>query len=177
MAYSKILISGLRNTGKTTLFWQLQKELNWPTLSVSQLMRDYIRANGLQGKSDSDIKPHEESLKTEIDHRICKLLTSPHQVIIETRAFALIRDPFPNTLKVLLTADEKVRVARNASRENISLDKSAKRLLKKEQDWLQKISHQFGFQDFFDPKHYDLVVDTNSLEPEQVSRIVVAKIA
>jgi len=47
MKYSKITISGKICTGKTTLFWDLQKKLNWPVFSTGQFFRDYARQHNL----------------------------------------------------------------------------------------------------------------------------------
>ena len=165
---SKIVISGQRNTGKTTLFWHLQKELGWPTFSVSQFLRDYIRANGLQGASSEAIAPHEGKMLEEINSRVYELLQVPDRVIVEVRAFYHVKQSFENTLKVLLTAGEETRIRRNAGRENIDVAKSRKRLVKREGKWQEKLAGQFGFEDFYAPEHYDLVVDTTGLSQEEV---------
>lgn len=170
---SKVIISGQRNTGKSTLYWLLQKELNWPCFSVSHFLLDYMRTNGLQGASFEKLAHHEEVMRREIDERVTALLSIPDKVIIETRIFESIKETYKDTLKILLTANDQTRIARNAFREQISIEKSAKRLIPKENKWLEKITQQFGFSDYFDPKYYDLVLDTSEMTKMEVLDTVV----
>lgn len=160
---NKILICGLRNVGKTTVFWELQKQLAWPTFSVSQYLRDYVRINGLQHQTAEVIARHDDQMGREIGERTVALLNQPNPVIIETRVFEHIDQTFPNTLKVLLHARDEIRVTRNAHRESISLEKSHKRLLKRETKWLEKMHQQFGPLEFFSSGYYDLTIDTSEL--------------
>lgn len=177
MPISKIVLSGRRNTGKTTLFWNLQEKLNWPTFSTSQFLRDYILINGLQGANQETMQPHEPLMGEQIGQRVINLLTNEHPVLIEVRMFEHIRQLWPNTLKVLLTADEQTRVERNASRENISVEKSAQRLIKKENNWMRKMEAQFNFPDFYKPDYYDLVIDTSNLNKDEVMEKVMQNLS
>lgn len=169
MSYTKIILSGRRNTGKTTLFWALQKQLNWPTFSISQYLRDYIRIYGLQGASATQMAEHEIQMGHDIGQRVMALLKTDYPMIIEARLFEHIRQEWPGALKVLLTADEPVRIKRNAYREGISEQKSAQRLIKKEDKWIKKMEQQFGFGDFYNSDLYDLVIDTTQLSKDQVA--------
>src|SRR5690606_14359768 len=154
MKYTKILLSGKRNTGKTTTFWMLQKELGWPMFSESQYLRDYHRLHGIQGADKETMAEHEPLMVQANDVRLSRLLVSPDRAIIEIRAFEKIRQDWPDVLKVLLICDDEIRVKRNAFRESISEDKSKQRLLKKEEDWIVKMNQQFGFDDYYDKKYY-----------------------
>lgn len=173
MSYKKILLCGLRNTGKTSVFWHLQEKLNLPTFSVSQFLRDYIRIHGLQGASDSHMNQHDEAMRQAIKQRVTGLLVADNPVIVETRVLENIEQDFPETLKVLLTATDETRVNRNAFRESISVEKSAQRLIKKENKWLEKVKQQFGRDDFLDAKHYQLVIETDKLSIEAVADLII----
>lgn len=165
MKYSKIILCGRRCSGKTTLFWDLQKELNWPIFSISLYLRDYLHRHNL--KSLDAIEALNETISRDIDERMQKLLTTPEQIIFDARMYGHINDQIPNTLKVLLVTDEKIRIKRAAYREGTTEEVQKKRLIKKEGDWIAKMRVMYPF-DFFDPKYYDLVINTSELTPQQV---------
>jgi len=166
MTYSKIVLCGLRCTGKTTLFWNLQKQLAWPTFSVSQYLRDYIRTYHV---SPYQVEQDSHKITTDIDQRIQSLLTSPDHVIIESRVFYLLRQSIPQTLKLLLTASDNVRIKRSSEREQTDLIKAKTRLDKRETEFTQRMGQIYGFSDFFNPNYYDLVINTDLLTPDQVT--------
>jgi cytidylate kinase len=164
--YSKIILSGKRACGKTTLFWDLQKLLNWPTFSVSLFLRDYIHRFNLRDTEEVFSKSPE--ISRDIDTRVEQLLESAHKVIIDTRLYGYIDRPFPDTLKVLLTARNEVRIKRAAFREQTTIEVQQSRLIKKEEEWIHRMEVMYGRTDLFDPIHYDLVVDTSDLTPQQI---------
>lgn len=174
--FTKIILSGLRNTGKTSVFWALQQQLAWPTFSVSQFLRDYIRTHGLQGSSNQVMAEHEQQMRQSINQRLAGLMRLPDRCIIEARIWEDVRLESPGCLKVLLTADESVRVERNAFRESIGLERSRSKLINKENKWLDKVTAQFGFDDFFAHNYYDLVIDTGPLSIDQVVRVIIEKL-
>ena len=171
-----MIISGQRDVGKTTLIWSLEKKLNWPMFSVSQYLRDFHKVEGLQRKSQTELAKYDLILGQDIDNRIAELLKSEHRVIIESRVFHFVKESWLGVLKVLLTASDEVRVNRNAFREGIDVSKSRQRLLMKEDAWMQKMANQYGFSDFFEPKYFDLVIDTSDLTKEQVVEKVLDRI-
>ncbi|OIP97123.1 hypothetical protein AUK40_03945 [Candidatus Wirthbacteria bacterium CG2_30_54_11] len=165
MNYSKIILCGRRCCGKTTLFWDLQKALNWSTFSMSLYIRDYLHRFNLRNSDQIDAQSGD--ISREIDERVRLLLTTSDHIVIDARVYGHIDEPLPGTLKVLLTADEAVRVARAAFREGTSSEVQRKRLIRKEDSWIEKMHRMYPF-DFFDRRYYDLVVDTTRLTPSQV---------
>ena len=171
--YTKIILSGLKCVGKTSLFWDLQKRLNWPTFSASQFLRDYIRNHQL---SAADLEAHEAKMGQEIDQRIEDLLNHPYPVLIEARVFGGIIKPWPGTLRLLLEAKDQVRFQRSAGREGIDMAKAEKRLQKREGKWLQTMHERYGLENFYNHDYYDWVIDTSQLSKEQVVEMVLNKV-
>jgi len=170
--YTKIIISGKRCSGKTTLFWNLQKILSWATFTVGQYLRDYIR---IYHRTPKQIEDESQKLSKEIDMRIHKLLISPHHVIIDSRVFGNIIQPYPETLRILLTADDATRVERAALREQTTIDKQKHKFLNRESEWLKRISTVYS-KDLFAPQYFDLVVPTERKTPQEIIDIVLSKI-
>jgi cytidylate kinase len=173
--YKKILICGLRCTGKTTLFWNLQRNLNWPTLSTSKFLMDFVRTNGLADKPKEIEKLHPE-MSQQIDDRTISLLKGNNNCIIETRLFAHNHLKFPDTFTLLLTCDTANRLNRYTHRECTTLDKAKKRLIQRERKWLERIKKIYQREHFFKHKNFDLVIDTTNLTPKQVLMRVIKNI-
>lgn len=165
MEITKIILCGRRCTGKTTLFWDLQKTLNWPIFSISEFLREYIHRHNLKSLADIDSKSYD--ISADMDNRMENLLTTPDRVVIDARVYGKIRDPIPHALKVLLSAREEVRLRRAAYREGTTEEVQKKKLLRKEAEWIAKLKVLYPF-DFFDPAYYDLTIDTSDLKPDQV---------
>ncbi len=164
--YQKIILSGKRCTGKSTLLWELQKRLNYPIFSISMFLRDYIRQYHL---SEKEIDEKRVELANEIDQRILSLIQGDNTCLIEAKIFGQLKEKFTNTCNILLTANEQIQYQRDAFREGIDYQKAKDRVEKKENEWYQKMAQIYGFKDFFDPKYYDLVIDTTHLTREQVA--------
>lgn len=166
MTYRKIIICGRRATGKTTLFWDLQKALGWPIFSVSEYLRDFIHRFNL--RNVDDVLEKSPDISRDIDDRIRMILEGESCCVLDVRIYGYMDSVPPDTLRVLLTANDAVRVARAAYREGTTPDRQKAKLDKKETDWIDKMSKLYNRNDFFDPRYYDLVIDTTNLKPEEV---------
>ncbi|OGK10389.1 hypothetical protein A2767_02500 [Candidatus Roizmanbacteria bacterium RIFCSPHIGHO2_01_FULL_35_10] len=173
MKYSKITISGKICTGKTTLFWNLQKKLNWPVFSTSQYFRDLARF-----KKFSLEKAQEQNERTtkEVDFRVRDLLKTKGNLIAEGWMTGIMAEKLPRILKILLVCTDQKRIKRFSQREKISLTEAKKRITKREISLFDKLERIYNRRDFVNPKNYNLVVDTSELTPGQVLQTVVDKL-
>lgn len=162
---TKLIISGKRCAGKSTLFWNIQKYLNWPVFSLSHFLRDFIRTKGL---SPEEVEQLSEQVSREVDERIQSLLVSPYPVIIENRMLGFVLPDSPTIFSVLLYANDTVRVKRSAQREGISEEKAHNRLFKREEKLNQRMQNIYGRDDFYEDTYYNFVIDTSDKTPEQV---------
>lgn len=171
MKYSKIIIAGKRCTGKTRLFWNLQKVLGWPSFSTSQYIRDVMRTYHF---TPDQMEEHSQELTSDIDARIHTLLTRNDNVIIETRAIPSTFSRYGDTFKLLLVASDAARVSRSASREQTTVEKAQKKLIKQEERWIQRMQNIYKTTNLFDKANYDFILDTSPLTPHQVVDAVLA---
>ena len=169
MKYTKVILCGLRCTGKTTLMWNLQKKLGWPMFSVSQFLRDYIRTYHV---SPFEVEDQSEKITADIDSRVEALVHGENAVIIESRVTHLMSRSVEGTLKILLTASDDIRVRRSSKREQTDLKKAKKRLFKRERTFTERMEKIYKVDNLFDKKHYDLVIQTDDLTPEGVMKLV-----
>lgn len=169
MKYSKITISGKICTGKTTLFWDLQKKLEWPTFSTSQFFRDYARAEYL---SLEKAQEQNTKLTKEVDSRMEKLLKQEGKLIAEGWMAGIMADELPHILRVLVVCKDEERIRRFSKRQNLDLKLAKQLILERETNWLKKIKKIYNRRDIFDPKNYNFVIDTANLRPIDVTRKV-----
>ena len=77
-----------------------------------------------------------------------------------------------HVLKVLLMCDDALRIDRIVNRDSISVEEAKSHLRLREEANLTKWKHMYGTNDFWDPKHYDLIINTYSHGPGQTLEIV-----
>jgi cytidylate kinase len=171
MNYSKIIIAGKRCTGKTRLFWNLQKVLGWPSFSTSQYIRDVMRTYHF---TPEQMEEYSQELTHDIDSRIHTLLKGSDTVIIETRAIPSSFQGYKDTFKLLLVASDTARVSRSASREQTTVEKAQKKLIKQEERWIQRMQNIYKTTNLFDKANYDFILDTSPMTPHQVVDSVLA---
>lgn len=165
MKYTKITISGKIATGKTTLFKTLQIKLNWPTFSSSQLFKTHAKINKL---SLEKAEEQNGKITREIDSKIYELLKTSKKLIVEGWMAGVMADCLPGVLRIMLICDDKERVRRVAQREGVFFKMAKKLLSERENNWLEKIEKIYKRRDIFDPKYYDLVIDTTNLKPKEI---------
>ncbi|MBI4225707.1 AAA family ATPase [Candidatus Roizmanbacteria bacterium] len=173
MRFIKITVSGKICTGKTTLFWRLQKKLNWPTFSTGQFFRDYARQHNLSLEKADEQK---ENITKEVDCRVRDLLKQDKYIIVEGWMTGIMADKFPRILKILLVCEDKERIRRFSQREKIPFIQAEKRLRERENNWLKKLKVIYKRNDIFDPKTYNLIINTTKLSPNEVFKKVIKKL-
>lgn len=173
MAYDKITISGQICTGKTTLYKALGQKLGWETFSTGAFFRDYAAKHNLDLESGEE---QNEKITKKIDYQVRDLLKTRKNIVVEGWLSGIMAEGIIGVLKILLVCDAKKRQQRFGQREQVSHKEAASRVKERDTSWLAEIKKIYNRADVFDPKHYDLIIDTTDQEPEaiqeQVLRIV-----
>jgi len=79
---------------------------------------------------------------------------------------------FPHVLKVLLLCDTALRIDRIVNRDNITVTEAKRHLKVRENANFGKWKKMYHTDDFWDSKHYDLVIDTYSHGPQETLDLV-----
>ncbi len=169
MNYNKVTISGRICTGKTTLFWALQKKLGWPTFSASQFFRDFARTHDV---SLQKAEEQNSNLTKDVDMGMKKLLEQKENVILEGWMAGIMADEMPEVLRILLTCDNNQRIKRFSERDRVSGVEAKKKILEREESWVEKLTHIYKRNDFFEPNNYNLVIDTTHTSLEETLDLV-----
>ena len=170
LKYKDITVSGLVCTGSTTLATSLAQKLGWEHRNSSQVLRDYMKKRGLSLEQTTK-SPDKLHLETDNDVKE-KLKTGGNQVF-EGMLAGFMAQGIQGVLKVLVICpDDAVRIDRLVNRDKMTIEKAKKHIKIREEENLKKWSRLYGVSDFWDPKYYDLVINTYSHGPTETLDVV-----
>lgn len=180
--YRNIAISSKPGAGRTTLFNNLKlilQPLNWQFFSGGEFSRQYAIEHGLFDKTkthhhESTIYPDEVDLQIDIEMR--KKLAKEDHFVVESWIAGYNMRGVPGVLKVLLICDEALRIDRIVNRDNLTVKAAKQNIEGRETKNLTKWTKMYGVSDFWEPKHYDLVIDTFSSGPMETLGKVLDKL-
>ncbi len=165
LTYTKITISGLICTGKSTVFKELLRKLAWPSFSSSQFFRDYAQKNN---RSLQKAEEQNEEITKQVDYHLQSLVKSEGNMIIEGWMAGVMADDVPGVLRVLLTCDDKVRMERFAKRENIDAIAAKNRITERECALFAQLKKIHGIINILDAKYYNCIIDTSHTETREI---------
>lgn len=174
--YKNITISGKVAVGTTTLSRNLQTILGWKHINAGFIQREYDRMHNIhenmQGAS-SRPDDHEQS----IEAMTKKMLLEEEHLIYEAWLSGFVAREIPGVLRVLVyCSHDEVRVDRVMNRENVSVDDAKKWIRQREDENIAKWKKLYGDYDFWDPKYYDLAIDTYGCGPMETMGKVLDKL-
>lgn len=163
--YRIVTVSGKIASGTTTLATNLSHILKWEHVNVGWLQRKFDRENnidehkqGAQSRSDEHERLMDESTK--------KVLATESKIVYEAWLSGFVAQSISGVLKVLvICSHEDLRIDRIVNRENISVEEAKHLIKQREEENITKWKKLYGDYDFWDPKYYDIVIDTYSCGP------------
>lgn len=166
--YKSITISGLVATGTTTAAKAAAQKLALSYQSAGDFFRQYAL--------DHDIPLHAkdripDELDREIDQKLTKL-AGIGGVAIDAHYIGYFTRDMPHVLRVLLTCDYQTRIKRALSRVHTHTE-TEEDIKKREKGLEGKFRQLYADENFLDPKFFDLVIDTTSTQPEEVTAEIV----
>jgi cytidylate kinase len=179
LKYSSIAISGRPGAGRSTLLKNLRpivEPLGWEVFSGGDWSRQFAIKEGKHAASDP--RHHlATDYGDEVDHQIDaamrqKLSDPTVHVAVESWIAGWNMRGLKHVLKVLLMCDDALRIDRVVNRDNISVQDAKDHLFMREEANLSKWKRMYGVSDFWDPKYYDLVINTYSHGPKETLDLV-----
>lgn len=178
-----ITISGKVACGTTTLFHKLKAVLEpkgWKFFSGGEFMRQYAIKNNLFPK---DSKNHHaatiypDEFDKEVDAMMRKRLQEESKLLIESDLAGFNASGIDGVFKILLDcSDDAVRIDRLVNRDKISVAQAKEHLIKREAENVNKWKRLYGDHDFWNPKYYDLVIDTYKNGPTETLNLALKAI-
>lgn len=169
-----ICISGDAASGKTTAARHVLDRLpGWRIVSTGARFRELCARRGIdpQGISHLDAQLHRDA-----DAEMLDLLRRDTNVIAEARLVGYLARDLEDALRVFCRCPLEVRAARFQARETgFSLDEARDRVASRDRDDTEKFQRLYGI-DYHDSIYYDLILDTDGLDPSQVAEAILARV-
>jgi len=181
LKYSSIAISGPPGAGRSTLLKNLKsivEPLGWETFSGGDWARQFAIKNGNHDQNDPThhkATDYGEDIDHQIDLSLREKLSNPEtHVAVESWIAGWNMRGLKHVLKVLLNCDDALRIDRVVNRDNLTVEKAKVHLHDREEANLEKWSKMYHIpkNDFWDLKHYDLVINTYSHGPQETLNLV-----
>lgn len=178
LKYKSIAISGKPGVGRTTLFNNLKKVLEpagFKFFSGGEWSRQYAIEHGLHDPKDPKhhlATAYRDEVDYQIDVAMREKLEKGGNYVVESWIAGWNMRGLPHVLKVLLICDEALRIDRIVNRDNLTVEEAKDYIKKREQENLGKWLRIYKVSDFWDPKYYDLVINTYSHGPKETLNII-----
>lgn len=198
--YRNLTISGLPGSGSTTLLKNLKEKLQfdgWKGFSGGEFMREYAKEKGLfqeNGGLHHDASHYEDDFDRKIDMGMRQKLQSEEKWILESWLSGFLAQQVDGVLKILIMcSDEAIKIDRIINRDNVSIKQAKENIFARYNNNFSKWSRMYAHEwqqwvvrpgtmpadakiDFWDPRLYDLVIDTYSHNQEQSLDMVLEKL-
>lgn len=175
-----ITVSGRIGAGSTTLAHGIAHHLGWKHMEGGEIFWEAIRAKMDVDTKDTNLRPDEEDKL--FDERLKKILAENRNIVMETKLAGFNAQGVDGVFKILVICEDhsghdqtQIRIDRLVNREGKPVEEAKKEVLERERNDLMKWRKMYveNNQDwvYFDPKYYDLVVNTFEHHKEESLRI------
>lgn len=175
-----ITICGVLGSGKSTAAKRVAMALGYPHFSGGDFMRDMARERGITLVGLCELAETDPEIDKEIDRRQKDYMQTHDKFVIDSRLGWFWS---PESFKVFLTLDL------NAASERVYSDLQAKmrademqtaetldavraRLKERFESERKRYQEYYGIENHFDPKHFDLVIDTKINNADEVEKLI-----
>lgn len=175
LKYRNITVSGGVATGTSTLAKSLAETLGWKRINAGDIQREYDRSRGMSehfSGSDTRSDEHEQAIEAMTKQKLIK----ESNLVYEAWLSGFVARDIKDVLKVLLVCDDALRIDRVVNRDKMTVAEAKKQIESREQGNLKKWKEIYGDYDFWDPKYYDLIIDTYSSGPNETVGKVLDKL-
>ena len=164
----RITIRGPPGSGKTTACNRLSEILGLKAVVFGKIFRELAAEKHLSLIEFGALAEKDPSIDKAIDNRILEIARENEDIILESRlsAYMLCRNSIP-AFKIYLGASPEVRMSRIGVREGQTLEDAKKETLERQASEAKRYMMYYNI-DINDMSVYDLVVNTDDLDPDGV---------
>ena len=165
-----ITIGGLAGTGTTTLAEVLSEKLDVPYISAGFIFREMAAERGMTVLEFGEFAEGNDDIDKESDKRQAEKAKSAENLIVEGRLSAFFVDNAD--LRICLMTPFDVRSKRIAQREDKSVEIAKEEIITREKSEALRYKEIHNI-DISNMEIYDLIVNTDSFDPESISEIII----
>ena len=176
-----ITIGGNLGAGKTTLAGKLTEALGYEELYVGGIFREMAAERKMTIEEFYMKIKDDPRIDREVDARQAKLMREKDNLVVQGRVawFFSRQSPF-KSVNLLLTVEPAIGGKRVAERnENIGKSITDVTQATKERTAVERERYKalYGIEDYFDPKHYDIILDTSRTTAEGVFKSIMEQLS
>lgn len=180
-----ITVSGRIASGSTTLAKHLAEKLGWKHIEGGDIFWERVRAKLDLDSKDTNKRPDKED--EVFDAELKNILKNEKDIVLETKLAGFNAQGIDGIFKVLVICEDNngndhidIRIDRFINREVASIEQAKEELIQREKNDIEKWRRLYvnGDQNwvYWDPKYYDLVVNTYSLNAKNSLDLVLEKV-
>jgi predicted cytidylate kinase len=170
-----ITISGTPGSGKSTAAKLLHDRTGIKYVYSGMIFRNLAKEYKMSLEEFGKYAEENKDIDTELDKRQIEILKKG-DVILEGRLSGWLA--FKNdisALKVLIDADLDIRAGRIVNREQGSIEKRKKEIIKRERSEQTRYKKYYDI-DLKDMSIYDLVIDSGDKKPEEIVELIIERL-
>ena len=168
-----ITLSGMPGAGKDTVADILHETLGYKVFRIGELRRLLAEKHGLTLEELNRIGEQEFWTDKEVDAYQEELgMTHDNFILVSRLGWHFI----PHSFKVFLSVDprigaERIYLAKRKDEQYSCIEEAYEKVIQRMQSD-EKRYEKYYHLTLYDPRHYDLSIDTTRLKPEDVARII-----
>jgi predicted cytidylate kinase len=160
--YRIITVSGKIAVGTTTLTKNLIHFLGWKHINIGLIQRQFDKKHKINENGQGALSRTDEH-ERDIDAITEQMLKKQKEIIYEAWLAGFFAQTYKDVLRVLLICPhDDIRIDRVANRDNVTVGQAKNWIKQRESENIKKWKKIYGNYDFWDPKYFDLVIDTYS---------------
>jgi cytidylate kinase len=142
----------------------LSQTLGWPLRDASQIFRDI----SMQAGHDLEKSPQQYAaeIDKQVDDKTLAVLKENHRLVVTSKLVGFLSRDVKHTLRVLITCPTEERIRRYARSRGHSLLQAKELMILRENKDQEKWRRLYGDHDFFNPKYFQLALDSSLLSPQ-----------
>ncbi|GDX62211.1 cytidylate kinase [Candidatus Levyibacteriota bacterium] len=180
-----ITVSGRIASGSTTLAKRLAQDIGWRHIEGGEIFWEAVRRKMGLSPKETNLRPDEEDAL--FDSQLKTTLSLEKNIVLETKLAGFNAQGISEVFKILVICEDEsgkdctgIRIDRLVNREGVSINDAKEEVLVREKNDLDKWRKMYANNDmnwaYYNPKYYDLIINTYSNNQEGALQIVLSAI-
>ncbi len=173
---AKITLFGLAGTGKSSTAKLVAEALGYEFRSTGNMFRDMAKEAGYDDLNafEKEVCEKDPNFDKKLDDKTTEYGQTHDKFIFESR---LAWHFIPDSIKICLICPGDARFERIAAREGKTFEQAKTESLEREASIYERFQAYYHIDDLNDPNHFDIVIDSNKNNLQQVVQIILEELA